>query len=173
VLVTNCSNNYGPIQFPDKLIPLMIIKALHGEPLPVYGDGGNVRDWLFVDDHARALRRVFEAGVPGQTYAIGGNAERTNLAIVRAICAVLDRLAPRTTGARMPTCISSCRTAPATTAATRSTPTHIRTTLGWEPQHALEDGIEATVRWYIDHPGWWQDILASHRATDRLGLGQT
>jgi dTDP-glucose 4,6-dehydratase len=117
---------------------------------------------------------VFEAGVPGQTYAIGGNAERTNLAHrprhLRRARSPRPAADGRPARRRDPL---RARIAPATTAATRSTPAHIRTTLGWEPQHALEDGIEATVRWYIDHPGWWQDILASHRATDRLGLGQT
>ncbi|MBO9376514.1 dTDP-glucose 4,6-dehydratase [Sphingomonas histidinilytica] len=172
VLVTNCSNNYGPYHFPEKLIPLIIIRALAGEPLPVYGDGSNVRDWLFVEDHARALRAVFERGVPGETYNVGGDSERRNLAVVQAICATLDRLAPRVDGRAYADQISFVADRPGHDHRYAIDASKIKAELGWAPQVRFEEGIERTVRWYLDNRGWWGDILAGRYDTARLGLAK-
>jgi dTDP-glucose 4,6-dehydratase len=172
VLVTNCSNNYGPYHFPEKLIPLIIIRALGGEPLPVYGDGSNVRDWLFVEDHARALRAVFERGVPGETYNVGGNSERKNLEVVHAICAALDRLSPRADGRAYADQISFVADRPGHDHRYAIDASKIKVDLGWEPQILFEEGIERTVRWYLDNRDWWGDILAGRYDTGRLGLAK-
>ena len=172
VLVTNCSNNYGPYHFPEKLIPLIIIRALGGEPLPVYGDGSNVRDWLFVEDHARALRAVFEHGTPGQTYNVGGNAERRNIDVVQAICAALDRLSPREDGRAYADQISFVADRPGHDHRYAIDASKIRDELGWTPQLGFEEGIERTVRWYLDNRNWWQDILDGRYDTGRLGLAK-
>jgi dTDP-glucose 4,6-dehydratase len=172
VLVTNCSNNYGPYHFPEKLIPLIIIRALGGEQLPVYGDGSNVRDWLFVEDHARALRTVFERGVPGETYNVGGNAERRNIEVVRAICATLDRLAPRADGRPYADQIAFVTDRPGHDHRYAIDASKIKADLGWEPQVGFEEGIERTVRWYLDNRDWWGDILAGRYDTGRLGLAR-
>ena len=169
VLVTNCSNNYGPYHFPEKLIPLIIIRAINGENLPVYGDGSNVRDWLFVDDHARALQAVFEKGRPGETYNVGGNSERKNLDVVRTICAILDRLQPRADGKPYADQITFVTDRPGHDHRYAIDASKIRDDLGWEPSVTFEQGIEATVRWYLENRGWWQDILDSRYATQRLG----
>ncbi len=169
VLLTNCSNNYGPYHFPEKLIPLVIIRALAGEPLPVYGDGANVRDWLFVEDHARALQAVFERGVPGESYNVGGNAERRNLAVVETICAVLDRLRPRADGASYATQIAFVADRPGHDRRYAIDASKIRRDLGWAPQVTFEEGIEATVRWYLDRPDWWQPLIQGRYDTTRLG----
>ncbi len=153
VLVTNCSNNYGPYHFPEKLIPLIIIRALAGEPLPVYGDGSNVRDWLFVEDHARALRRVFEAGVPGETYNIGGNSERRNIEVVRAICAALDARRPREDGKSYAEQITFVADRPGHDQRYAIDAAKIARELGWEPQVRFEDGIARTVDWYLARGG--------------------
>lgn len=170
VLVTNCSNNYGPYHFPEKLIPLIIIRALAGEPLPVYGDGSNVRDWLFVEDHARALRTVFEQGVPGETYNVGGNAERKNIEVVRAICSALDRLQPRPDGESYAQQISFVTDRPGHDHRYAIDASKIRDELGWEPSVGFEDGIERTVQWYLERRDWWEPILARRYNTGRLGL---
>lgn len=170
ILVTNCSNNYGPYQFPEKLIPLMIIRGMAGQPLPVYGTGSNVRDWLFVEDHIRALLRVLEDGVPGETYNIGGNAERTNLRVVEAICAILDRLHPRSDGAAHAVQIEFVKDRPGHDRRYAIDASKIRDTLGWSPQITCEAGLELTVRWYMDNAWWWREILAYRYAGDRLGL---
>ncbi len=172
VLVTNCSNNYGPYHFPEKLIPLIIIRALGGEALPVYGDGSNVRDWLFVEDHARALRAVFERGVPGETYNVGGNAERRNIDVVKVICATLDRLNPRADGRPYADQISFVTDRPGHDHRYAIDAAKIRAYLGWEPQVSFEQGIERTVRWYLDNRDWWGDILAGRYDTSRLGLAK-
>lgn len=172
VLVTNCSNNYGPYHFPEKLIPLIIIRALGDEPLPVYGDGSNVRDWLFVEDHARALRAVFERGVPGETYNVGGNSERKNLDVVQAICAALDRLAPRADGRSYAGQISFVADRPGHDHRYAIDAAKIKAELGWEPQVGFEEGIERTVRWYLDNRDWWGEILAARYDTGRLGLAK-
>ncbi len=172
VLVTNCSNNYGPHHFPEKLIPLIIIRAMAGEPLPVYGDGANVRDWLFVEDHARALRRVFEAGEPGQTYNIGGNAEQRNIDVVRTICTVLDEARPRGDGRPYAEQITFVADRPGHDRRYAIDAAKIRRELGWEPLESFQSGIAKTVRWYIDNQAWWGDILERRYATERLGLAK-
>jgi len=170
VLMTNCSNNYGPYHFPEKLIPLIIIRALNGEPLPVYGDGSNVRDWLFVDDHARALQAVFERGRPGQTYNVGGNAERRNIEVVRAICASLDAKRPRPDGKPYADQITFVTDRPGHDARYAIDATKIRDELGWEPSVTFETGIEQTVDWYLNNRDWWQAILDGRYRTERLGV---
>jgi dTDP-glucose 4,6-dehydratase len=170
VLVTNCSNNYGPYHFPEKLIPLIVIRALAGEPLPVYGDGANVRDWLFVEDHARALRAVFEHGAPGETYNVGGNAERRNIEVVHAICTELDRCHPREDGKAYGEQITFVADRPGHDQRYAIDAGKIRKELGWEPEVTFEQGIAATVRWYLDHRAWWEPILGRRYTTERLGL---
>ncbi|MBU3077163.1 dTDP-glucose 4,6-dehydratase [Sphingomonas quercus] len=169
VLVTNCSNNYGPYHFPEKLIPLVIIKALNGEALPVYGDGSNVRDWLFVEDHARALRAVFERGQPGETYNVGGNAERKNIEVVRAICAALDARRPRPDGKSYAEQISFVTDRPGHDQRYAIDAAKIRAELGWQPTLGFEEGIARTVDWFLDNQDWWQAILDSRDATRRRG----
>jgi dTDP-glucose 4,6-dehydratase len=170
VLMTNCSNNYGPYHFPEKLIPLIIIRALNGEPLPVYGDGSNVRDWLFVDDHARALQAVLERGRPGQTYNVGGNAERRNIEVVKAICASLDRKRPRADGKSYADQITFVADRPGHDARYAIDASKIRDELGWEPSVTFETGIERTVDWYVNNRDWWQAILDGRYKTERLGV---
>jgi len=170
VLVTNCSNNYGPYHFPEKLIPLIIIRALNGEPLPVYGDGSNVRDWLFVDDHARALQAVFERGVAGQTYNVGGNAERRNIDVVRTICSILDRLSPRSDGRPYAEQITFVTDRPGHDQRYAIDASKIRDDLGWTPSVTFEQGIEQTVAWYLENTDWWGDILGTRYRTERLGV---
>ena len=169
VLVTNCSNNYGPYHFPEKLIPLIILKALAGENLPVYGDGSNVRDWLFVEDHARALRAVFERGAPGETYNVGGNAERRNIDVVKAICAVLDRIQPRKGGRPYSDQITFVADRPGHDQRYAIDASKIRRELDWTPNVTFEEGIERTVRWFLSNRSWWEDILARRYDTQRLG----
>lgn len=170
VLITNCSNNYGPYHFPEKLIPLIIIRALAGEPLPVYGDGRNVRDWLYVDDHARALRQVFEAGVPGETYNIGGNSERRNIEVVRAICSTLDAHRPRADGKSYAEQITFVADRPGHDQRYAIDASKIARELGWEPQVSFEDGIARTVDWYLQRKDWWEPLLQRRYDTERLGL---
>ncbi|HWW26103.1 MAG TPA: dTDP-glucose 4,6-dehydratase [Caulobacter sp.] len=171
VLVTNCSNNYGPYHFPEKLIPLVIIKALAGEPLPVYGDGSNVRDWLFVEDHASALQAVFEQGQPLETYNIGGNSERKNLDVVKAITSTLDRLSPRADGKSYAEQITFVKDRPGHDQRYAIDATKIRAELGWTPSVTFEQGIERTVNWYLTNQSWWQAILDKRDATARRGHG--
>ena len=152
VLVTHSANNYGPYQLPDKLIPLMIGTALAGKPLPVYGDGRNIREWLHVDDHARALRRVLAAGRPGRTYAIGGEA-RSNLDVVHAICTILDRLVPRAAGTHREL-VQFVADRPGHDRRYATDDTRIRSELGWSPSEHFDAGLEKTVRWYVDHHEW-------------------
>jgi dTDP-glucose 4,6-dehydratase len=167
-LVTNCSNNYGPYHFPEKLIPLVIIKALAGEPLPIYGAGDNVRDWLFVEDHVRALRRVFEAGAPGETWCIGGRAERTNLEVVKAVCSTLDRLVPKTHPYADQIAFVADR--PGHDQRYAIDPGKLERELGWSPSVGFEAGVERTVRWYLDNEAWWRPILEGSYAGERLGV---
>lgn len=168
-LVTNCSNNYGPYQFPEKLIPLIIIRALSGQQLPVYGDGSNVRDWLHVEDHARALCRVIEAGKPGETYIVGGKAEQRNIDVVRTICAALDRLQPRRDGQAYAQQIAFVTDRPGHDQRYAIDASKLRRDLGWEPQYDFASGIESTVRWYLGNRDWWQAILKKRNVTERLG----
>jgi dTDP-glucose 4,6-dehydratase len=149
-LITNCSNNYGPHQFPEKLIPLMIRSALAGEPLPVYGDGRNVRDWLYVADHCEAIRVVLEKGRVGETYNIGGEAERANIDLVRLLCGLLDRLRPRAAG-RYEELIAFVKDRPGHDLRYAMDISKIRAELGWRPRESFESGLEKTVRWYLEH----------------------
>ncbi len=171
VLITNCSNNYGPYHFPEKLIPLMIVKALAGEPLPVYGNGTNIRDWLYVEDHVRALQCVFERGVPGQTYNVGGNSERRNIDVVTAVCDILDRLLPREDGRSYRAQITHVSDRPGHDQRYAIDATKIAGELGWRPAEDFETGIEKTVSWYLSHRDWWGEILDRTQAAKRRGLG--
>ncbi|MBD9491395.1 dTDP-glucose 4,6-dehydratase [Ensifer sp. ENS11] len=171
VLITNCSNNYGPYHFPEKLIPLIIVKALAGEPLPVYGNGTNIRDWLYVEDHVRALQCVFEQGVPGQTYNVGGNSERRNIDVVKTICAILDRLQPRVDGRSYCDQIAFVTDRPGHDQRYAIDAAKIDNELGWKPVESFETGIEKTVSWYLGNRDWWMEILERTQAATRLGLG--
>ena len=168
VLVTNCSNNYGPYQFPEKLIPHMILKALAGEPLPVYGDGQNIRDWLYVEDHARALLFVVENGALGETYNIGGDNERTNLQVVEAICSQLDRAIPSEGGLRR-RLINFVTDRPGHDRRYAIDATRIETKLGWSAHMNFETGLEKTVRWYLANRAWWQAVLNGGYKAERSG----
>jgi dTDP-glucose 4,6-dehydratase len=170
VLITNCSNNYGPYHFPEKLIPLMIIKALAGEGLPVYGKGLNVRDWLFVEDHARALTRVFEAGAPGQSYIIGGRAERTNITVVTRICETLDRIRPLGHGKSYKDQLTYVADRPGHDHRYAIDPGKIERELGWTAHESFDSGIERTIRWYLDNEEWWRPLVEQRGAIDRVGL---
>ena len=170
VLVTNCSNNYGPYHFPEKLIPLIVIRALSGEELPVYGNGSNVRDWLFVEDHARALCAVFEKGQPGETYNVGGNSERRNIDVVRTICAALDRRRPRDDGMSYAEQIRFVTDRPGHDQRYAIDASKIRQDLGWSPLVSFDEGIERTIDWYLARRDWWEPILARKYDTGRLGL---
>jgi len=171
-LVTNCSNNYGPYHFPEKLIPHMIIKGLADEPMPVYGDGSNVRDWLYVEDHARALSLVLERGAVGETYNVGGRNERTNLHVVEAICDLLDRIAPAFDGPRR-RLISFVTDRPGHDRRYAIDASKLERELGWRAEENFETGIEKTVRWYVEQRAWWQAILGRGYDAERLGLIQT
>jgi len=171
VLITNCSNNYGPYQFPEKLIPLMILNALEGKPLPVYGDGRQVRDWLFVEDHCRAIRAVLERGTPGEVYNIGGDCERTNLEVVRTICALVDALRPGLPHAPCSSLITFVADRPGHDRRYAIDAGKIRGQLGWKPLETFESGLRRTVQWYLDHPDWVQRITSGKYRRERLGLG--
>jgi dTDP-glucose 4,6-dehydratase len=168
VLVTNCSNNYGPFHFPEKLIPVVILNALAGKPIPVYGQGENIRDWLFVEDHADALLTVVEKGVVGRTYNIGGENEARNIDLVRKICAILDRLRPE--GAPHDRLITFVTDRPGHDLRYAIDPTRIRTELGWRPSVTLDEGLERTVRWYLDNESWWRALQSRHGVGKRLGV---
>ncbi len=167
VVVSNCSNNYGPYHFPEKLIPLTILNALAGRALPVYGKGENVRDWLYVDDHARALDLIIEKGVPGETYNVGGRNERRNIDVVRRICAVLDELVP--TDAPREGLIEFVTDRPGHDARYAIDATRLETELGWRAQENFDSGIEKTVRWYLDNEWWWKPLRDRYDG-QRLGL---
>jgi dTDP-glucose 4,6-dehydratase len=169
VLVTNCSNNYGPYHFPEKLIPVVIINALHGKPLPIYGDGSNVRDWLYVEDHADALLTVVAKGEIGRTYNIGGENESSNLTLVKTICGILDRLRPRGDGSEYADLITFVTDRPGHDARYAIDPTRIREELGWRPSVTVEEGLEKTVQWYLDNEDWWQPLLTRTGVGQRLG----
>jgi dTDP-glucose 4,6-dehydratase len=170
VLITNCSNNYGPYQFPEKLIPVVILKALRNEPIPVYGTGENVRDWLYVEDHCRALDLVLTRGRVGETYNIGGNNEKRNLDLVRAICQILDELRPRSGGRKYGDLIAFVADRPAHDFRYAIDSTKIRQQLGWKPREVGESGLRKTVAWYLDNQRWWQKILSGEYRLDRQGL---
>ena len=167
VVVTNCSNNYGPFHFPEKLIPLVILKALAGEPIPVYGKGENVRDWLYVEDHADALLTVLQKGELGRTYNIGGENEARNIDIVQKICAILDELRPD--GAPHDRLIHFVADRPGHDLRYAIDPTRIRTELGWRPSVTLDEGLRKTVEWYLNNPDWWQALQSRDGVGQRLG----
>ncbi len=171
VLVTNCSNNYGPCQFPEKLVPLMILNAVEGKPLPVYGDGQNVRDWLFVEDHCHALWKVLSDGRPGETYNIGGNCERTNLEVVRTICETVDELRPGLPHAPCSSLIRFVADRPGHDRRYAIDATRIHQELGWAPEHDFVSGIRRTVAWYLENPQWVARVGSGAYRRQRLGLG--
>jgi dTDP-glucose 4,6-dehydratase len=172
ILITNCSNNYGPHQFPEKLIPLTIIKGLAGEPMPVYGSGLNVRDWLFVDDHVQALTLVLERGRVAETYNIGGKAERRNIEVVSAICDAMDCLTQCPNGASHRELITFVPDRPGHDFRYAIDFAKLNAELGWSPMHSFEAGLSATVRWYLDNRAWWEPLLSTHNASVRRGLSK-
>ncbi|HIB8682708.1 TPA: dTDP-glucose 4,6-dehydratase [Klebsiella quasipneumoniae] len=172
VVVTNCSNNYGPYHFPEKLIPLTILNALAGKPLPVYGNGEQIRDWLYVEDHARALYKVATEGKSGETYNIGGHNERKNIDVVRTICAILDKVVAQKPGniAHFADLITFVTDRPGHDLRYAIDAAKIQRVLGWVPQETFESGIEKTVHWYLNNQTWWQRVLDGSYAGERLGL---
>jgi len=167
VVLTNCSNNYGPFHFPEKLIPVVILSALAGKPIPIYGKGENVRDWLYVQDHADALLLVLEKGALGRSYNIGGENERSNLELVQTICAILDALKPA--AAPYADLIEFVSDRPGHDLRYAIDPTRIREELGWRPSVTVEEGLEKTVRWYLENEEWWQPLLTRAGVGERLG----
>lgn len=170
VVLSNCSNNYGPFQFPEKLIPMMIARVLQGLPLPVYGAGEQIRDWLFVEDHAVALLEIVARGVIGKTYLVGGNAERRNIDVVRQICAVLDEMVPAANGSRHAEQISFVPDRPGHDYRYAIDAAETARLLGWSPGTTFEDGLTKTIRWYIDNRSWWEPLLERRGAVARVGL---
>jgi dTDP-glucose 4,6-dehydratase len=170
VLITNCSNNYGPYQFPEKLIPLMILNALEGRPLPVYGDGLNVRDWLYVEDHCAAIETVLARGRVGECYNVGGNNEQTNIGIVRQVCALVDRLRPGLPHAPCESLITYVRDRPGHDRRYAIDASKIQRELGWTPQQDFASGLEQTVRWYLENPVWVERVQSGKYRRERLGL---
>ena len=164
VLITNCSNNYGPYQFPEKLIPLMIINAISGKHLPVYGDGKNIRDWLHVGDHAKGLETVLTKGLPGQTYNIGGNSEWRNIDIVETICRTLDKIAPRSDGKSYSAQISFVTDRPGHDRRYAVSCEKIKEQLGWQPDHNFENGLQETIQWYLENRAWWEPLMERNAA---------
>ena len=172
VLVTNCSNNYGPYQFPEKLIPVVILKCLREGPIPVYGKGENVRDWLYVEDHAEALYTVLTKGQVGETYNIGGNNERRNIDLVEMLCDIMDRMRPRQGGHSYRDLITFVTDRPGHDLRYAIDATKIHTELGWEPKEQFATGFEKTVSWYLENEDWWKSILSGDYKLERIGTGQ-
>ncbi|WP_016947188.1 dTDP-glucose 4,6-dehydratase [Klebsiella pneumoniae] len=172
VVVTNCSNNYGPYHFPEKLIPLTILNALAGKPLPVYGNGEQIRDWLYVEDHARALYKVATEGRSGETYNIGGHNERKNIDVVRTICSILDKVVEQKPGniSQFADLITFVKDRPGHDLRYAIDAAKIQRDLGWVPEETFESGIEKTVHWYLNNTTWWQRVLDGSYAGERLGL---
>jgi len=168
VVLTNCSNNYGPYHFPEKLIPVIILNALAGKPLPIYGTGSNIRDWLYVEDHADALLLVLKKGTIGLSYNIGGENERTNLELVQTLCEILDRLKPKNTGIYADL-ITFVQDRPGHDARYAIDPSRIRDELGWRPSVTVEEGLEKTVQWYLDNEDWWKPLQNRSGVGERLG----
>ena len=168
VVLTNCSNNYGPYHFPEKLVPVIILNALSGKPLPIYGNGSNIRDWLYVEDHADALLLVLEQGKIGRSYNVGGENERTNLELVQTLCKILDRLKPRTKG-KYADLITFVQDRPGHDARYSIDPSRIRDELGWRPSVTVEEGLEKTVQWYLDNEDWWKPLQNRAGFGERLG----
>ena len=170
VLTTNCSNNYGPYQFPEKLIPLMIAKALAGEPLPVYGDGRNVRDWLYVGDHCSAIRAVLAQGRVGEVYNVGGDAERENIVVVKTLCALVDDRRPRLDGTRREAQITYVKDRPGHDRRYAIDASKLQTELGWRPAMSFERGMAATVDWYLSNQDWVRQVLDGSYRMERIGV---
>ncbi len=170
VLISNCSNNYGPYHFPEKLIPLVILNALDGKPLPIYGRGENVRDWLYVEDHAKALWLINQKGYPGQTYNIGGHNERTNLQVVQTICGILDELRPKQSGSYRDQ-ITFVTDRPGHDLRYAICADKLTCELGWHPEENFDTGIRKTVQWYLDNAWWWKPIREKKYCGERLGKG--
>ena len=168
ILVSNCSNNYGPYHFPEKLIPVVILNALRGRGIPIYGAGENVRDWLFVEDHAAALLRILDAGRTGETYVVGGNAEARNIDLVHMICDHLDHLRPQASSYRE--LIEHVADRPGHDARYAIDPSKIKRELGWAPTVSLEEGLKRTVAWYLDNESWWKPLLERQGVDQRLGV---
>ncbi len=169
-IITNCSNNYGPYHFPEKLIPLIIIKCISGEPLPVYGHGDNVRDWLYVDDHVRALRAVFERGNVGECYMVGGRSERSNLTVVHTICDILDDIEPRSDGVSYSEQITFVADRPGHDFRYAIDASKLERELGWQPIESFESGIKRTIQWYLANRQWWISIQSGSYRGERLGI---
>ncbi|MGX5219789.1 dTDP-glucose 4,6-dehydratase [Pseudomonas segetis] len=169
VLLTNCSNNYGPYHFPEKLIPHVILNALAGKPLPVYGDGSQIRDWLYVEDHARALVEVVSKGAVGETYNIGGHNEKRNLEVVETICELLDELVPQASAKSYKELITFVKDRPGHDLRYAIDASKIERELGWTPQESFDSGLRKTVRWYLDNQDWWQRVLSGDYRLGRLG----
>lgn len=170
VLITNCSNNYGPYQFPEKLIPLMVLNAIEGRPLPVYGKGDNVRDWLYVEDHVRALQVVLAKGRPGETYNIGGHNEKTNMEVVQLICQLLDELLPQSPYAPHRSLITLVSDRPGHDQRYAIDASKIARELGWKPQETFYTGLRKTIQWYLDNPLWCQQVTDHRYCRERLGI---
>ena len=173
IIITNCSNNYGPFQFPEKFIPLMIINCLQDMPLPVYGDGSNVRDWLHVNDHCRALQLLGSKGAIGQTYMLGGNAEQTNLEIVTQLCQILNKHNPKSDGKNYVDLIEFVDDRPGHDLRYAIDTTQTSTEIGWEPLTGLKEGLDSTVKWYLNNKDWWQSIQDAKYDGKRLGLNRS
>jgi len=173
VVLTNCSNNYGPFHFPEKLVPVVILNALAGKALPIYGDGSNVRDWLYVEDHADALLLVLQKGVLGRSYNIGGENECSNLELVQTLCEILDVKRPRSDGLSYKDQISFVTDRPGHDARYAIDPSRIRDELGWRPSVTVAEGLEKTVQWYLDNEAWWRALQNRAGVGERLGVGKT
>jgi len=171
VLTTNCSNNYGPYQFPEKLIPLMILKARRGEALPIYGDGANIRDWLYVEDHCRAIWRVLEAGIPGEVYNVGGNSEKTNLEVVDTLCGLLDELVPESPHRPHSGLKTYVADRPGHDRRYAIDSSKLQRELGWEPLETFDSGLQRTVRWYLENTDWCERVADGSYRGERLGSG--
>lgn len=169
IVMSNCSNNYGFFHFPEKLIPLVTLNALEEKPLPIYGKGENIRDWLFVDDHAKALAMVLKNGKVGESYNIGGNAERTNLSVVQTICSILDKKRPRKNGQRYDQLITYVTDRPGHDRRYAIDATKIRNDLGWEPEETFETGLDKTIHWYLENEWWWKPLREHRYSGNRLG----
>jgi len=169
VLITNCSNNYGPFQFPEKLIPVVILSCLAEKPIPVYGKGENIRDWLYVGDHARALLDVLDKGTLGETYNVGGNNERRNIDLVKTICAIMDKERPRHSGSYSDL-ITFVTDRPGHDRRYAVNASKIKNALDWEPSISADEGFEQTVKWYLNNRYWWQPLLSRSGVGERLGL---
>jgi dTDP-glucose 4,6-dehydratase len=172
VVISNCTNNYGPWQFPEKLIPTILVNALAGKPIPIYGTGENVRDWLYVDDHAEALWTILTRGQNGGSYNVGGDCERTNLEVAKAVCSCLDGMRPREDGTSYETLITFVTDRPGHDLRYAMDTSKIAAELGWQPRHDFTAGLEATLKWYLDHEAWWRKVMATVYDGRRQGLGR-